>query len=232
VGRSEKGLGPRFLIRALGFHDDRNLGRARSGRGRSHRPLVPRPCVRIRFDSDGAGAARSSAGLRRIDRWRVRSRRCISQGRVQLYGLLAAVPHARRGGRSFRRPDRHCNLRLRRGAGGRAFPEIWWGHRAARPVADHRGIRFCRQDAACQWVRFRNAVYRRRRIGTHAGGTVILCHRQRTWQSLVAGLPCPRRNRSGAGVGLFWCLGQIGAHAWQHRHCRGVRRRRSPQARR
>jgi uncharacterized protein len=44
VGRSEKGLGPRFLIRALGFHDDRNLGRARSGRGRSHRPLVPRPC--------------------------------------------------------------------------------------------------------------------------------------------------------------------------------------------
>ncbi|HEY3224383.1 MAG TPA: hypothetical protein VGJ76_11505 [Pseudolabrys sp.] len=91
---------------------------------------------------------------------------------------------------------------------------------------------FCRRDAACQWVRFRNAVYRRRRIGTHAGGTVILCHRQRTWQSLVAGLPCPRRNRSGAGVGLFWCLGQIGAHAWQHRHCRGVRRRRSPQARR
>ena len=107
MGRSEKGARPRLLIRASDVvHDRRQVWpRPRSRRGR----LVfdrPVPGARARRHRvlvalvllDGQPASR------RADRRRLRARRRVPQGRVQLHRLVAALPDARRGRRLARRP--------------------------------------------------------------------------------------------------------------------------------
>ena len=105
------------------------------------------------------------------------------------------------------------------GAGRRAKSEIWRSHRAARSFAGHRRVCLRRRHAARQRLRLGHALHRRRRLGAHADRPVVLRHRQRIRQPVVAVVPCAWWRRSGAGLGLSRRLGRVGGDARQHRRC-------------
>ena len=104
----------------------------------------------------------------RADRCGLRARRRVPQDRIQLHGLVAALPDARRGRRPARRPaaDRGRGTRHRAGGGARA--RLRRRDRADRPVARHRRLRVRHRHAARQRLRLGHALHRRRRLRPHA----------------------------------------------------------------
>ena len=163
---------------------------------------------------------------------RLRARRGVPQGRVQLHGVVAAPDRARPGRRLPRRPaaDRHRGGCHRSGRGAGAG--LRRRHRADRAVAHCRRLRVRHRHAARQRLRLRHALHGRRRLRPHDDHARLLHRRQRDRQPAPAGLPAARRHRSDPGLELFRTLGRPRRHmgkpraggADRHRHRQAARR--------
>ena len=142
-------------------------------------------------------SARRPAGLGRADPRRLRARRRLSQGRIQLHRIVAALSHARRGGRPARRADRDRGRARSRSCRWRRWRPRFGGAIAPLgPSLDDRRLRLRHRHAARQWLRLRHALHRRRRLRPHADRAVVLS----SSAACSAACRCRRFSRSAASI--------------------------------